>query len=127
VPHEALLRQRTSIVAELELEIPDMVSCDGNLELGHAPGVIGGLHVAHCIVTLVSGGGIPADSVLILGVGVRSKRMHIAGATTHRAILIHVPGLRDRHAPMAFRDTGSGNKNQGGYKTSRARKRSHGK
>jgi hypothetical protein len=125
--HEALLRQSTSIIAELELEIPYMVSCDGNLELSDAPGGIGGFHVAHCVVALVSTGRVSADSVLILSVGVPSKRMHIARATTHRAIFIHVSCLRDRHAPMAFRNMCNGSKKQGGYKASRAAKRRHGK
>jgi len=111
--HEALLRQGPRIVAQLKLEIPNMVRSNDNLELGDTAGCIRGFHITHSVVALGTIGWIPANPMLVLCVGVGSKHVHIARPTADGAIIILIPCLRDRQAPMALCHTCRGSKNKG--------------
>jgi hypothetical protein len=90
-----------------------MVRRDDDLKLGDAASCIGSLHITHGVVSLGSTGWIPADSMFVLRVGVGSEDMHIARATADRAIVVEIPRLRDRQAPMALRHTCSCSKKEG--------------
>jgi hypothetical protein len=110
---EALLRQLPRIVANLELEISDMVRRNDYLELGDSASCIHSMQVTRGIVALDTTGWIPTDSMKVLRVLVTSEAMHRARPTSDRVISIHIPRLRNRHAAMAMRHRYSGGQNEG--------------
>jgi hypothetical protein len=88
---EALFREISCVLAEIELEVANVMRRDGRFDLDGATGNVSGCNFSYHVVDLVCTHGVATNTMLVLGLNSIGKLEDGAWASGNRTIVIHVP------------------------------------
>jgi len=98
---EAFLREISCVLAEIKLEVANVMRRDGGFDLDGATGNVSGCNVSYHVVGLVCTHGVATNAMLILGLNPTGKLKNGAWASCNRTVVIVVPCYWLCHAAMA--------------------------